>query len=98
MSVSFAASCRDAFVASLGCFSISNCPIFFHVEDSPESEILPFRFPRSDSFCNSSYGCLVFPKQKSAWECSIYEGLAKVFPLNAWTLSPVVGQGLICRI
>lgn len=60
MSVSFAASCRDPFVASLGCFCISNCPIFFDVEDSPEFEILPFRFRRSDSFCNSSHGCLVF--------------------------------------
>lgn len=98
MSVSFAASCRDPFVASLDCFCISSCPIFFDVEDSPEFEILPFRFPRSDSFCNSSYECLFFSMQKSAWKCSIYEGLAKVFSLNAWTLSPVVEQGLICRV
>lgn len=48
------------FVASLGCFHISSCPISFDVEDSHESEILPFRFSRSDAFCNSSYECLCF--------------------------------------
>lgn len=56
----FCTKLQRHFVASLGCFHISSCPIYFDVEDFPESEILPFRFSRSDAFCNSSYECLCF--------------------------------------
>lgn len=56
MSVSFAASCGDHFVAPLGCFQISSCPIFSDVEESSESETLALRLPRAVSFCNTSDG------------------------------------------